>query len=193
MWGGQQEHQPTPRRLAGLSQIVAISAGGWYSLALKDDGTVWAWGSIANGDEDDKTMNEVIKKPVQIKGLANVVGIANGLWHALALKKDGTVWGWGRNYFGALGDGTETSRRVPVRAKGCRISLSHTRRIFRATELNAARSAAPPRKRGPGGLLVKNWVPTTIRPLRGRLRTPTLRVHYGDERVPGPGESRKGN
>jgi alpha-tubulin suppressor-like RCC1 family protein len=117
VWGDQKERHPTPRRLAGIDHVVAISAGGWYSLALKDDGTVWAWGSIANGEEDDKTMNEVIKKPVQIKGLTGVVGIANGLWHALALKKDGTVWGWGRNYFGALGDGTETSRRVPVRAK----------------------------------------------------------------------------
>ena len=119
MWGDQEKarRSTTPRRLPGLSRIVAISAGGWYSLALKDDGTVWAWGSIANGEEDDKTMNEVIRKPVQIKGLGNVVGIANGLWHALALKQDGTVWGWGRNYFGALGDGTETSRRVPVQAK----------------------------------------------------------------------------
>jgi YD repeat-containing protein len=118
MWGGQNkaDRSLTPRRLAGLSQIVAISAGGWYSLALKDDGTVWAWGVIANGEQDDDTMNEVIRKPVQIKGLTNVAGIAAGLWHALALKKDGTVWGWGRNYFGALGDGTETSRHLPVRA-----------------------------------------------------------------------------
>ncbi|MBV8839796.1 MAG: RCC1 repeat-containing protein, partial [Alphaproteobacteria bacterium] len=117
VWGGQRDHVTTPRRLVGLDRVVAVSAGGWYSLALKDDGTVWAWGSIANGEEDDTTMNEVIKKPVQIKGLTNVVGISNGLWHALALKKDGTVWGWGRNYFGALGDGTETTRPVPVRAK----------------------------------------------------------------------------
>jgi alpha-tubulin suppressor-like RCC1 family protein len=117
-WGGQDKGNRSlrPRRLAGLTHIVAISAGGWYSLALKDDGTVWAWGSIANGDEDDKTMNEVIRKPVQIKGLADITGIAAGMWHALALKKDGTVWAWGRNYYGALGDGTETSRRVPVRA-----------------------------------------------------------------------------
>ena len=119
VWGGDKERgQSTkPRRLAGLSHIVAISAGGWYSVALKDDGTVWAWGTIANGEEDDHTMNETIRKPVQIKGLTDVVGVAAGLWHSLALKKDGTVWGWGRNYHGALGDGTETGRRVPVRAR----------------------------------------------------------------------------
>jgi alpha-tubulin suppressor-like RCC1 family protein len=117
VWGGQNkaDRSLTPRRLADLSHVVAISAGGWYSLALKDDGTVWAWGTIANGEQDDDTMNEVIRKPVQVKGLANVVGIANGLWHALAIKKDGTVWAWGRNYFGALGDGTETGRPSPIR------------------------------------------------------------------------------
>lgn len=117
VWGGQNraDRLLTPRRLAGLSQIVAISVGGWYSLALKDDGTVWAWGVIANGEQDDDTMNEVIRKPVQIKGLTNVAGIAAGMWHALALKKDGTVWAWGRNYYGALGDGTETGRPTPAR------------------------------------------------------------------------------
>jgi alpha-tubulin suppressor-like RCC1 family protein len=117
MWGGQNkaDRSLTPRRVPGLSQIVAISVGGWYSLALKDDGTVWAWGVIANGEQDDDTMNEVIKKPVQIKALTNVTGIAAGMWHALALKKDGTVWAWGRNYYGALGDGTETGRPTPVR------------------------------------------------------------------------------
>jgi alpha-tubulin suppressor-like RCC1 family protein len=118
MWGGDKEmgQSSTPRRLPGLTRVIAISAGGWYSLALKDDGSVWAWGSIANGDQDDKTMNEVIRKPVQIKVLADVVGVAAGLWHSLAVKNDGTVWAWGRNYYGALGDGTETSRRSPVRA-----------------------------------------------------------------------------
>lgn len=118
MWGGDKEIglSSRPRRLPGLARIVAISSGGWYSLALKDDGTVWAWGSIANGEEDDTTMNEVIKKPVQIKGLTDVTGVAAGLWHSLALKKDGSVWAWGRNYHGALGDGTETSRRSPARA-----------------------------------------------------------------------------
>jgi alpha-tubulin suppressor-like RCC1 family protein len=118
MWGGQNkaDRSTTPRRLTGLSQIIAISVGGWYSLALKDDGTVWAWGVIANGEQDDDTMNEVIRRPVQIKGLTDVAGIAAGMWHALAIKKDRTIWAWGRNYFGALGDGTETSRRLPVRA-----------------------------------------------------------------------------
>jgi len=108
VWGADKEkgQSATPRRLQGLSQIVAISAGGWYSLALKQDGTVWAWG----------VMNEVIRKPVQVNALTNVSRIAAGMSHSLAVKKDGTIWAWGLNYFGALGDGTEIDRRSPVRA-----------------------------------------------------------------------------
>lgn len=118
VWGGDKEtgQSATPRRLQGLSQIVAISAAGWYSLALKQDGTVWAWGIIANGEQDDDSMNEVIRKPVQVNALTNVSRIAAGMWHSLAVKKDGTIWAWGRNYSGALGDGTEINRRSPVRA-----------------------------------------------------------------------------
>jgi alpha-tubulin suppressor-like RCC1 family protein len=117
VWGGSKEtgQVSVPRRLQGVSDIIAISAGGWYSLALKQDGTVWAWGTIANGEQDDDTMNEVIKKPVQIKGLTNVNHIAAGMWHSLAIQNNGTVWAWGRNYNGALGDGTETNHRSPVR------------------------------------------------------------------------------
>jgi alpha-tubulin suppressor-like RCC1 family protein len=116
VWGDQAHpaQSTTPRRLQELSQIVAISAGGWYSIALKQDGTVWAWGVIASGEEGEDAM--VLKKPARVSGLTNVVGIAAGLWHSLALKKDGTIWAWGRNYNGALGDGTETNRRSPVRA-----------------------------------------------------------------------------
>jgi alpha-tubulin suppressor-like RCC1 family protein len=118
VWGGDKKAGQSTRRrhLPGLSQVVAISAGGWYSLALKGDGTVWAWGVIANGEEGDRIMNEVIKKPVQVRTFTDVIGIAAGIWHALALKRDGTVWAWGRNYHGALGEGTQTSRRLPVRA-----------------------------------------------------------------------------
>ncbi|MBV9739596.1 MAG: hypothetical protein JOZ30_08150 [Hyphomicrobiales bacterium] len=120
MWGGQASggfgQSTTPRRVKGLSQIAAISAGGWYSLALKQDGTVWAWGVIADADQDDDTMNAIIKKPVQVHGLTNVVRVAAGMWHSLAIEKDGTTWAWGRNYSGALGDGTQANRASPVRA-----------------------------------------------------------------------------
>jgi alpha-tubulin suppressor-like RCC1 family protein len=46
--------------------------------------------------------------------LNNVISIAGGEGHSLALKSDGTVWAWGGNYFGQLGDGTTTGGSTPV-------------------------------------------------------------------------------
>jgi len=70
---------------------VAIAAGEVHSLALKSDGTVWAWGLNNRGQlGDGSTTNRTT--PVQVSGLTGVMVIAGGAYHSLALKSDGTVW-----------------------------------------------------------------------------------------------------
>jgi len=85
---------------AGLSNVVAIACGFYHSLALSSDGIVTAWGTSTNpadfGTNDYVDYGQSIV-PV---GLSNVVAIAGGGWHSLALKSDGTITGWGRNDFG---------------------------------------------------------------------------------------------
>jgi len=68
--------------------VVAVAAGGSYSLALKADGTVIGWGFNGNGDTNVPA------------SATNVVAIAAGDYHCLALRVDGTVIGWGNNNFG---------------------------------------------------------------------------------------------
>ena len=80
---------------------------------MESDGTVWAWGynsdgQLGVGDNVDRT------HPVQVTGLTDVVAIAAGLYHSLALKADGTVWAWGYNGYGGLGDGTNVHSYTPV-------------------------------------------------------------------------------
>lgn len=118
----------TPVQVSGLSDVVAIAAGGvaryyydgnyanygGHSLALKSDGTVWAWGNNSYGQLGDGTTTNRTT-PVQVVGLSDVVAIAAGAFHSLARKKDGTVWAWGLNDSGQLGDGTTTNRTTPVR------------------------------------------------------------------------------
>ena len=53
-----------------------------------------------------------------MQGLTHVVAIAAGDGHTLALRKDGTLWAWGQNFHGALGDGTATQRTLPVQVPG---------------------------------------------------------------------------
>ena len=99
---------PTP-----LTDVTVISAGNCYSLALKSDGTAWAWGYNGNGQlgVGDTTQRET---PVQVTGLTCMTAITAGGWHSLAIKSDGTAWAWGSNGSGQLGVGDTTRRETPV-------------------------------------------------------------------------------
>lgn len=101
------------QRVKGLSDVVALVAADSHSVALKRDGTVWAWGNNGAG-QLGPTKAEFSSVPLQIAGLGDVKAIATGNSHVLALKGDGTVWAWGNNQIGQLGDGSKASSRVPV-------------------------------------------------------------------------------
>jgi exopolysaccharide biosynthesis protein len=110
-----------------LSNLVAIAAGGWHSLALCADSALIAWGNDSNGECDvppaltnavaiaaggyhslaikaDGTVmawgaNDSLQSTVPA-GLGNVIAVAAGTWHSLALRTDGTAVAWGDNAFG---------------------------------------------------------------------------------------------
>ncbi len=100
-----------------LTGVTAASGGVGHSLALRSDGTVWAWGWNGYGQLGDGTTSPRLR-PVPVPGLTGVVAVAGGAFHSLALKADGTVWAWGWNPFGQLGDGTLAQRTSPVRVPG---------------------------------------------------------------------------
>ena len=95
---------------------ATIAAGKWHSVALRNDGTVWAWGLNQGGLVGDGTDISPYT-PVQVQDLSGVLSIAAGTWHSLALRDDGTVWAWGSNSAGQLGDGTTTNRHTPVQVQ----------------------------------------------------------------------------
>jgi len=89
----------------------------YNSIALRSDGTVWAWGRNSRGQLGDGTTIDRLT-PVQVSVLSWVTTIGVGNTHSVALKNDGTVWAWGTNEAGELGDGTTTRRLTPVQVSG---------------------------------------------------------------------------
>ncbi|MCE9575109.1 MAG: hypothetical protein K8W52_18300 [Deltaproteobacteria bacterium] len=88
--------------LVGVHHTIAVGDSGFY-LAVKTDGTVIAWGNDTFGQLGNGTPNADSATPVAVLGLTNVIAVAAGDFHALALEGDGTVWAWGLNQTGELG------------------------------------------------------------------------------------------
>jgi alpha-tubulin suppressor-like RCC1 family protein len=106
------------------NEAVQIAAGKDHSLALKKDGSVWAWGENGCGQLGDGSFANKTS-PVRVAGLSHVTMIAAGHYHSLAIKDDGSVWAWGGNSSGQLGDETTTNKSSPVQVSG----LSQVTRI----------------------------------------------------------------
>ncbi|MFZ2956209.1 MAG: tetratricopeptide repeat protein [Candidatus Ozemobacteraceae bacterium] len=108
---GTTTNRHTPVKIDSLSDITAISAGECYSVALKKDGTLWTWGSNGSGQlGNGSTSGFPSPKPAQVVKLTDIVAIKAAKEHVLALKRDGTLWAWGYNYYGQIGDGTAGSQ-----------------------------------------------------------------------------------
>ena len=91
----------------GLSNVIAVSAGGGNSLALRSDGTVWSWGGYGSGSLGHDFCTDpppACATPVLVAGLTNIVAISAGDSSSLALRSDGTVWAWGYNADGRVGN-----------------------------------------------------------------------------------------
>lgn len=115
-------HRSSPTQVPGLSDIVAMDGGAGHVLAVKADGTVRAWGSNGQGQLGNGTTSVggcvCVTTPVQVSGLTGVVAVSGGIGHSLALKGDGTVWAWGDNSDGQLGNGTTANSSTPVAVPG---------------------------------------------------------------------------
>ena len=93
----------------------SIPTVGTHTISIKPNGTLWAWGNnsynqLANGTNTNESL------PIQIGTSSNWQKIANQgeALHNMAIKTDGTLWAWGYNAYGQLGDGTNTNRTTPI-------------------------------------------------------------------------------
>lgn len=101
-----------------LTDAKMIKSGKDHALAIKEDTTVWSWGRNNIGQLGLTQRDESAHSfPSKVGELSNIVDVAGGWFHSVALEGDGTVWTWGGNYKGQLGDGTNTPKSRPIQVK----------------------------------------------------------------------------
>ena len=93
--------------------INKIATGAFHTIALKTDGTLWAWGYNFDGQLGDTTTVDK-HTPTRIGTGTTWSAINAGRDHTIALKTDGTLWAWGWNGYGQLGDGTLVDKSTPT-------------------------------------------------------------------------------
>src|SRR6185295_1927624 len=94
-----------PTQVPNLTGIVAIAAGSLHSYALREDGTVWAWGINQSGELGTGSTSAPVPSPVNVSVVKGVTAIAAGSATGFALRSDGSVYSWGLNSGGTLGNG----------------------------------------------------------------------------------------
>lgn len=92
-----------------------IAIGSNSSAGIKDDGTLWTWGYNSSGQLGTNMTPAMSNLPVMVGTDRDWDKISVGGDFCMALKKDGSLWGWGRNNYGQLGDGTTTNKSIPVK------------------------------------------------------------------------------
>jgi alpha-tubulin suppressor-like RCC1 family protein len=111
---GTAVHRSSPVQVGSLTTWSQISASFQHSAAIKTDGTIWTWGYNNYGQLGDSTTIDR-SSPTQIGALTTWSQISVGSSAlCIAIKTDGTMWGWGKNNYGQLGDNTQTYRSSPV-------------------------------------------------------------------------------
>lgn len=103
-----------PRQVSPDTDWNLVSAGGLHTLAVRKDGTLWAWGSNADGQLGDGSGADDAISPRQIGLDRTWVAISAGDGHSAGLKADNSLWTWGRNADGQLGNGKTATSPIPV-------------------------------------------------------------------------------
>jgi alpha-tubulin suppressor-like RCC1 family protein len=125
----------TPTPVLGISDAVQIAAGAYHGLAVTRGGEVFVWGyglyeqlgfemPIIQFKTHTPAAMQYLPFPLRVPGLRDVVAVAGGSQHSLALLKDGTIRAWGTNKDGQVGDGTTTTRKTPVSVIGVRNAVA---------------------------------------------------------------------
>jgi alpha-tubulin suppressor-like RCC1 family protein len=103
---GSTTDSHVPEQVGTATNWASVAAGADNTFAIRTDGTLWAWGSNVDGVLGQGSLTAGPHVPEQIGTANNWVTVATGSVHTVAVRTDGTLWTWGGNEYGQLGDGT---------------------------------------------------------------------------------------
>jgi len=102
----------------GFTDWSKVSAGTYTVLALRSNNTLWAWGFSGSGEVGDDSIIDRSSPVTVVGGFTDWCQISAGNRFSLAIRQDGTLWSWGCNGSGRLGDGTTENKSSPVSVVG---------------------------------------------------------------------------
>jgi alpha-tubulin suppressor-like RCC1 family protein len=91
------------QEICSATNWCAVASGGNHKVAIKTDGTVWAWGNGGCGQLGDGTVTSKCSPVREISSSTNWCSVSGGSLNSSATKTDGTLWGWGSNFNGKIG------------------------------------------------------------------------------------------
>src|SRR5216110_1476015 len=95
-----------------------FAGGAFHTVALQQDGSLWAWGANWDAQLGDGTATSSLV-PVRVGTETSWRTVTAGYFHSAAIRSDGTLWAWGNDYYGQLGDGSFVPARIsPVQVAG---------------------------------------------------------------------------
>lgn len=108
----------SPVAVSGVSDVVALAAGGSHTCALTSSGELWCWGSNGEGQFGDGTLTSR-NRPTRIQSLEeSVTHVTAGSGSTCAITASRKAYCWGRNHYYQLGNGTNQQRNLPTRVLG---------------------------------------------------------------------------
>lgn len=118
-WGnlgdGTVVYRSSPVQVGALTTWSQVNCGANHIAAIKTDGTLWVWGRNLFGELGiNQGYSSYRSSPVQVGALTNWSQVACGTFLTIAIKTDGTLWSWGSNSVGQLGDNTTVNKSSPV-------------------------------------------------------------------------------
>jgi alpha-tubulin suppressor-like RCC1 family protein/type II secretory pathway pseudopilin PulG len=122
MWGqvgiGTSINKTAPTQVNGGGTWKGVVWSLTWMCGIKSDDTLWCWGSNGSGEAGVGTTTLKITAPTQISGGGTWKGVYLGKASSCGIKMDDTLWCWGFNFYGSVGDGTSVDKTAPTRVSG---------------------------------------------------------------------------